>query len=235
MTISDPSDVSGHAQQPDTVLAVGLTGGIGSGKSTVADRLATHGAVVVDADRIARQVVAPDGPAYEALLDRFGPGVLASDGTIDRPVLARLVFDDPQALADLNAITHPAVGAVMAQQRYAPYPDGTVIVLDIPLLRTEHRSLLALDLVVVVDCPTELALRRLVTIRGMEIDDARARIAAQISRAERRSGADVVIDNGRDVEHLLVSTDALWGDLVRRAQDRLSEPASAPSKPSQQQ
>jgi len=215
------------------VLAVGLTGGIGSGKSTVADRLATHGAVVVDADRIARHVVAPDGPAYQPLLDRFGPGVLASDGTIDRPVLAGLVFDDPQALADLNAITHPAVGAIMAERRYAPYPDGTVIVLDIPLLRAEHRSLLALDLVVVVDCPTELALHRLVTGRGMGLDDARARIAAQIGRAERRSGADVVIDNSGDVEQLLAGTDALWEDLVRRAQARLSEPASAPSEPSQ--
>jgi dephospho-CoA kinase len=199
------------------VLAVGLTGGIGSGKSTVAQRLVEHGAVLVDADRIAREVVAPGGPAYQPLVDRFGREVLAADGTLDRARLAAVVFADPQALADLNAITHPAVGAVMAERRYGPHPADAVVVLDIPLLRAEHRAALALDLVVVVDCPVEVALDRLVTGRAMPAEDARARIAAQVTREERRAEADVVIDNDGDLAALGVAVDRLWEDLAGRA------------------
>lgn len=204
-------------QRAPTAFAVGLTGGIGSGKSTVAARLASHGAVVIDADRIARQVVAPGGPAYQAVIDRFGAQVVAADGTIDRPALAALVFGDPVALADLNAITHPAVGAVMAEQRFARHPASTVLVLDIPLLRPEHRSALALDLVVVVDCPVELVLARLEAQRGMSRADAQARIDAQISRSERVAGADIVVDNSGDRHQLLARTDQLWQDLRSRA------------------
>lgn len=200
-----------------TVLAVGLTGGIGSGKSTVAGRLVEHGAVLVDADRIAREVVAPGEPAYRALVERFGPAVLAADGTVDRAALAAVVFADAGALADLNAITHPAVGATMLARRLGPHPKGTVVVCDIPLLRPEHRHLLKLDLVVVVDCPVEVALERLVTQRGMEPDDARARIAAQISREERKAGADVVIDNSRTLDQVLEASDRLWRALAARA------------------
>ncbi|MDA8280327.1 MAG: dephospho-CoA kinase [Actinomycetota bacterium] len=199
------------------MLAVGLTGGIGSGKSTVAQRLVEHGAVLVDADRIAREVVAPGGPAYQPLVDRFGREVLAADGTLDRARLAAVVFADPQALADLNAITHPAVGAVMAERRYGPHPADAVVVLDIPLLRAEHRAALALDLVVVVDCPVEVALDRLVTGRAMPAEDARARIAAQVTREERRAEADVVIDNDGDLAALGVAVDRLWEDLAGRA------------------
>ncbi|MDA8269394.1 MAG: dephospho-CoA kinase [Actinomycetota bacterium] len=199
------------------MLAVGLTGGIGSGKSTVAQRLVEHGAVLVDADRIAREVVAPGGPAYQPLVDRFGREVLAADGTVDRARLAAVVFADPQALADLNAITHPAVGAVMAERRYGPHPADAVVVLDIPLLRAEHRAALALDLVVVVDCPVEVALDRLVTGRAMPAEDARARIAAQVTREERRAEADVVIDNDGDLAALGVAVDRLWEDLAGRA------------------
>jgi len=172
--------------------------------------------VVIDADRIAREVVSPDGSAYQPLIDRFGSKILAADGTIDRPALAAVVFTDPAALADLNAITHPAVGAVMAERRHAPYPDGTILVLDVPLLRPDHRSGLGLDLVVVVDCPAEIALERLVMLRGMGPDDARARIAAQIDRQERRAGADVVLDNSGEVDRLLAAVDELWSDLERR-------------------
>ena len=197
--------------------AVGLTGGIGSGKSAVADLLVDRGAELLDADEIARQVVAPDGPAYQPLLVRFGPGILAPDGTIERPALAAAAFGDPQALADLNAITHPAVGAVMAERRYGPHPADAVVVLDIPLLRAEHRAALALDLVVVVDCPVEVALDRLVTGRAMPAEDARARIAAQVTREERRAEADVVIDNDGDLAALGVAVDRLWEDLAGRA------------------
>lgn len=199
------------------MLAVGLTGGIGSGKSTVAASLVDRGAVLIDADRIAREVVAPGGPAHQPLVDRFGPGILAADGTIDRPALAAAAFTDPAALADLNAITHPAVGAVMFERRHAGYPDGTVVLLDIPLLRPEHRKVLALDLVVVVDCPVPVALERLVAQRGMDRADAEARMAAQISREERRAVADVVVDNSGDLAQLEAQLDRLWADLCRRA------------------
>ncbi len=200
------------------MLAVGLTGGIGAGKSTVAGRLVERGAVLIDADRIAREVVAPGGPAYEPLVARFGRSVLAPDGTVDRARLAAVAFADPRALADLNAITHPAVGAVMLERRQAPHPAGTVVVCDIPLLRPEHRAALSLDLVVVVDCPTEVALERLVAHRGMDPEDARARIAAQMTREERRAVADVVIDNAGDRGALLAAVDRLWEDLAARAQ-----------------
>ncbi len=201
------------------MLAVGLTGGIGSGKSTVAQLLVARGAVLIDADRIAREVVEPGRPAYDALVARFGRGILAPDGTIDRPALAALAFGDPQALADLNAITHPAVGELMARRRAAEEGTDHVVVLDIPLLRPEHRQLLKLDLVVVVDCPVEVAVERLVTQRGMARADAEARVAAQISRAERTAGADVVIDNAGGREQLAAQVDRLWELLRQRAAD----------------
>lgn len=206
-------ETDGHA----LALGVGLTGGIGSGKSTVAARLVEHGAVLVDADQIAREVVAPGAPAYEALVERFGPAVLAADGTIDRPALAAVVFSDARALADLNAITHPVVGATMLARRIGPHPEGAVVICDIPLLRAEHRHLLQLEMVVVVDCPVEVALERLVAQRGMDPDDARSRIAAQISREERTAGADVVIDNSGTLQQLLGATDQLWAQLSARA------------------
>ena len=192
--------------------AVGLTGGIGSGKSAVADLLVDRGAELLDADEIARQVVAPDGPAYQPLLVRFGPGILAPDGTIERPALAAAAFGDPQALADLNAITHPAIGAEMLRRRQevTARGDDTLLVLAIPLLRSVHRQMLELDAVVVVDCPEEVALRRLVERRGMSEADAEARIAAQISRRERCEGADFVLDNSSTVQHLTDEVERLW-------------------------
>jgi dephospho-CoA kinase len=194
------------------MLVLGLTGGIGAGKSTVADLLVDRGAELVDADEIARQVVAPGGPAHQPLLDRFGPGILAADGTIDRPALAAAAFGDPAALADLNAITHPAIGAEMLRRRQevAARGDATVLVMAIPLLRPVHRQLLELDAVVVVDCPEEVALRRLIERRGMDRADAEARIAAQISRRERCEGADVVLDNSSSVQHLTDEVERLW-------------------------
>ena len=200
------------------MYAVGLTGGIGCGKSAVADLLVARGAVLVDADELARQVVVPGGPAYEALVARFGPRVVAADGTIDRPALAAVAFADPAALADLNAITHPAIGAAMVARREELAGTDAVVVFAIPLLRPAHRATLGLDAVVVVDCPTEVAVRRLVSQRGMDEGDAKARVAAQMTREERRKDADYVVDNSSSRVHLEEEVARLWAwlELERR-------------------
>jgi dephospho-CoA kinase len=191
------------------MLAVGLTGGIGSGKSTVARLLAGRGAVVVDADLLARQVVEPGSAGYQAVLDRFGPAVAAPDGGLDRRALADLVFADPSALADLNAIVHPAVRAAIAG-RLAELRDGDgVVVLDIPLLVESGRSYGAAA-VLVVDCPEDVAVRRLVEQRGMDEADARRRMAAQVPRAERLAAADLVIDNSGSPEQLEAEVERVW-------------------------
>ncbi|MDR3647774.1 MAG: dephospho-CoA kinase [Acidimicrobiales bacterium] len=198
------------------MLAVGLTGGIGSGKSTVGELLVQRGAVLIDADRIAREVVVPGGAAYQPLVDRFGPGILAPDGTVDRPSLAAIAFADAESLAALNAITHPAISAVMAQRRAAEAGGDRVVVLDIPLLKPEHRDVLSLDVVVVVDCPVEVAVDRLVQQRGFSRQDAEARVAAQAGREERRHGADFVIDNSGDRGRLVAEVDRVWVSLAAR-------------------
>ena len=199
------------------VLAIGLTGGIGSGKSTVAAELVARGAVLIDADQVARDVVAPGGPAYQPLIDRFGPGIVAADGTIDRAALAALTFPDPDALTALNAITHPAVGVAMLERRAAVADTDRIVVLDIPLLKPEHRDLLDLAAVVVVDCPTDVAVDRLVGQRAMDRADAEARVAAQISRAERTTGADFIVDNRDGRDRLADEIDRLWAYLQGRA------------------
>jgi dephospho-CoA kinase len=195
------------------LLAVGLTGGIGSGKSTVADLLVDRGAVLIDADRIARQVVEPGGPAFQPLVDHFGESVLTTEGTVDRKALAAVAFSDPEKLAALNAITHPAIGARMAEMRNQQEGTDNVVVLDIPLLKPAHRELLGLEFVVVVDSPTEVAVERLVSLRGFDRKDVNARIAAQISREERLCGADFVIDNSSDLRSLESQVDELWQQL----------------------
>src|SRR5580704_8699274 len=196
------------------MLAVGLTGGIGAGKSTVAELLVARGAKLVDADVIAREVVAPGGPAYQPLIDRFGPGILDAAGEIDRPALAELVFGHPEALADLNAITHPAIGVEMIARKDRYGGTGDIVVLDIPLLRPAHRELLELGAVVVVDAPTDVALQRLVSQRGMEKADAEARIGSQADRETRLAGADVVIDNSSDHDHLRAEVERAWAVLL---------------------
>ena len=198
------------------VLAVGLTGGIGSGKSSVAELLVNHGAVLIDADRIAREVVEPGGAAYGPLVERFGPAVVAADGTIDRPALAAVAFAEPAALADLNAITHPAIAVVMAERRAAVEGTDDVVVLDIPLLAPAHRDVLSLDVVVVVDCDPSVALERLVSQRGMGRADAEARMEAQVSREERLAGADLVVDNSGTRDELADRVAQLWRELRRR-------------------
>ncbi|HVL04816.1 MAG TPA: dephospho-CoA kinase [Acidimicrobiales bacterium] len=197
------------------MVVVGLTGGIGSGKSTVAAMLAELGAVVVDADRLAREAVAVGTDGFRAVVDRFGSGVVAGDGALDRRALAGVVFDDPVALADLNAIVHPPVRAAIAERVAALEGTDAVVVLEIPLLVESGRSYGA-SRVVVVDCPEDVAVRRLVEGRGMGEDDARRRIAAQASRAERRAVADAVIDNSGSPDHLRRQVDALWEELHRR-------------------
>ncbi|HVC14635.1 MAG TPA: dephospho-CoA kinase [Acidimicrobiales bacterium] len=207
-----------------TPLRIGLTGGIGSGKSTVADLLVARGAAVVDADVIARDVVAPGGPAYDAVVARFGREVCSRDGTLDRAALATRVFSDPAALADLNAITHPVIGMAMVERLSVldDLPtDGRpeVAVAVVPLLRQAHVDALGLRAVVVVDCPTDVAVGRLVEGRGMDEADARARVAAQPSREERLALADYVVDNGSTPEALALAVGALWGRL-RDLRDR---------------
>ncbi len=193
------------------MILVGLTGGIGSGKSTVSTRLAAHGAVVIDADAITRQLQEPGQPVLLAIVERFGGGVLDDAGRLDRPALAAIVFNDPEALKDLNQIVHPAVGLETARRIAAEQDTDHVVVLDVPLLvETGRRGLAA---VVVVDVPTEVAIERLVRQRGMSEPDARARIAAQASREERLAKADIVIDNSGDRKALEARVDEVWSQL----------------------
>ena len=202
------------------MLAVGLTGGIGSGKSAVADLLVARGAVLIDADQVARDVVAPGGPAYQPLVERFGPGIVAPDGTIDRPALAKVAFADEGTRLELNAITHPAIGLAMIAARDALADTDDIVVLAIPLLTAVHRETVKLHKVVVVDCPTDVALERLVSQRGFDRADAEARMRAQISREERVEEADYVLDNSGDRAALEAEVAKLWDWLVAARDER---------------
>ncbi|GCD99485.1 dephospho-CoA kinase [Embleya hyalina] len=191
---------------------VGLTGGIGAGKSEVARLLAELGAVVIDSDRIAREVVAPGTPGLAAVVAEFGESVLLPDGSLDRPGLGRIVFGAPERLAALNAIVHPLVGA-RAAELTAAAGDDAVLVNDVPLL-VENDLAGRYDLVVVVDAAPETQLDRLVRLRGMPEADARARMAAQASREQRLAVADVVIDNDGPLAALEPQVHALWERLT---------------------
>jgi len=200
------------------VLRVGLTGGIGSGKSEVARRLAAHGAVIIDADVAARAVVALGTPGLARVAEAFGAGVLGPDGALDRARLGAIVFGDPDSRATLNGIVHPLVGEWMraAEQAAVAASGGDVIIVhDVPLL-AENRRADDFDLVMVVDVPPELQLERLVGQRGMTPDQARARIAAQSSREQRLAVADLVIDNSGSLADLDRRVAGLWTDLRRR-------------------
>ncbi|MEV8067457.1 dephospho-CoA kinase [Streptomyces sp. NPDC085995] len=197
------------------MLSVGLTGGIGAGKSEVSRLLVEHGAVLIDADRIAREVVAPGTPGLAAVVDAFGPDVLAGDGSLDRPKLGSIVFADPDKLTVLNSIVHPLVGARSRELEESAAEDA-VVVHDVPLL-AENGLAPLYDLVIVVDAAPETQLDRLVRLRGMTEEDARARMAAQATREKRREIADVVIDNDVPLEELRERVDQVWDDLVRRA------------------
>jgi dephospho-CoA kinase len=197
------------------VLLIGLTGGIGSGKSTVSALLAERGAVVIDADAITRDLQRPGTPVLEAMVERFGPGILAADATLDRQAVADIVFADPDALADLGRIVHPAVGAEIARRLQEEAGTDHVVVLDVPLLVESGRDDMAALLVVDVD--PEIAVQRLVEQRGMREDDARARMARQASREDRRAKADVVIDNSGSLADLEAAVADAWPALLALA------------------
>jgi dephospho-CoA kinase len=190
------------------VLSLGLTGGIGSGKSTVSTILEELGATVVDADRIVRELQEPGQPVFEAMVVEFGPGIVAADGTLDRQAVADIVFGDDDALKRLNAIVHPAVGAAIAERLVALAETDDVVIMDIPLLVESGRDDMAA--VIVVDVDPDIAVARLVEHRGFSEDDARARMARQVSREDRLAKADVVIDNSGTQEELRAQVEALW-------------------------
>jgi dephospho-CoA kinase len=194
------------------VLRIGLTGGIGSGKSTVSRLLAEHGAVIVDADAIAREVVEPGTEGLAAVVEAFGSGVLAADGSLDRPALAALVFADPEARSRLDAIVHPLVRARATEVAATAAPDA-VVVHDVPLLVETGQAGLY-DLVVVVEADPGTRVARLVQ-RGLTAEDARARMATQATDEQRRAVADVVLDNGGTPEQLADQVDRVWAERVR--------------------
>ena len=193
------------------MLLVGLTGGIGSGKSTVSAMLAERGAVIVDADAITRELQEPGTPVFDQIVARFGPGVVDGDGRLDRPAVAALVFTDTDAKKALEAIVHPAVGAVMVERLQAQAGTDRIVVYDVPLL-VEARKV-DYGSVVVVDVDPEIAIRRLVEQRGMDEVDARNRVANQVSRAERIAVADRVIDNSGTLDELRAQVDDVWAWL----------------------
>jgi dephospho-CoA kinase len=190
------------------MILVGLTGGIGSGKSTVSALLAARGAEIIDADEITREVQQPGSSVVEAIAARFGERVIDAERGLIRPRLAEIVFVDPAALRDLNAIVHPVVGAEINRRVAALAATDNVVVLDIPLLTENPRR--ELQAKVVVDVPLEVQIDRLVRYRGFTVDDARARIARQSSREDRLRNADFVIDNSGSIEDLTRQIGLLW-------------------------
>ncbi|MFF8904341.1 dephospho-CoA kinase [Streptomyces olivaceoviridis] len=207
------------------MLTVGLTGGIGAGKSEVSRLLVRRGAVLIDADRIAREVVAPGTPGLAAVVDAFGADILAADGSLDRPRLGSIVFADPEKLALLNSIVHPLVGARSRELERAAAEDA-VVVHDVPLL-TENGLAPLYDVVIVVDTSPATQLDRLVRLRGMTEEDARARMAAQATREQRREIADIVIDNDVPLDTLTKRVAEVWHDLARRARQAGAAPKDA--------
>ncbi|MBZ6229285.1 dephospho-CoA kinase [Streptomyces olivaceus] len=200
------------------MLRVGLTGGIGAGKSEVSRLLVDCGAVLIDADRIAREVVEPGTPGLAAVVEAFGAAVLTEDGRLDRPKLGSIVFADREKLAALNSIVHPLVGerSRALEDAAEAAAEGAVVVHDVPLL-TENGLAPLYDVVVVVDADPATQLDRLVRLRGMSEQDARARMAAQATREQRREIADLVVDNDVPLEELRRRVREVWAELARRA------------------
>jgi dephospho-CoA kinase len=197
------------------MLKVGLTGGIGSGKSEVSRLLAARGAVVIDADKIAREVVEPGTAGLAHVVGVFGTGVLNEDGSLNRERLGSIVFADSEKLASLNAIVHPLVGARVAELQEQT-DDDAIMVYDVPLL-AENNLAPMYDVVVVVDAPDEMRLARLVELRGMNEQDARARLAVQTTRENRLKIADIVVPNEGSLEDLQARVDEVWTELSSRA------------------
>ncbi|MCQ4081449.1 dephospho-CoA kinase [Streptomyces sp. RB6PN25] len=199
------------------MLSVGLTGGIGSGKSTVSELFASYGALVIDADRIAREVVEFGTPGLAAVVAEFGDDVLRADGTLDRPKLGAIVFGDRARLQALNAIVHPLVGRRSAELEAQAGPDD-VVIHDVPLL-AENGLAPLYDVVVVVDAAPQTQLDRLVRLRGMDTDEARSRMAAQATREQRLAVADLVIDNDGPLDALEPQVRKVWEQLRERGAD----------------
>ncbi len=191
---------------------IALTGGIASGKSAVADLLAERGAVIIDSDVLAREVVAPGTPGLDAVEQRFGPGVIAEDGSLDRAALGRIVFADPDARSDLENITHPAIRERSDWLR-AHAPEGAVVIEVIPLL-LEAGLAGRFDTVIVVDADEATQVRRLMARNGLSRDEAQQRLDAQASRERRLAAADHVIDNSGDLDDLRRRVGVLWGELT---------------------
>jgi len=197
------------------VIEIGLTGGIGAGKSTVADALVGRGAILIDADRIVRELQEPGAPVFKAMVERWGPRIVAPDGSLDRAAVAGIVFNDSDELDALNGIVHPAVGAEISARRAAVAGTDTVVVLDIPLLvradgepiRPQYRDLAG---IVVVDVEPDVAVERLVAHRGYTEEDARARVSNQAGREDRLAVADFVVDNNGNLEDLDAHIEELW-------------------------
>ncbi len=198
------------------MILVGLTGGIGSGKSTVSAELARRGAVIVDADAIARQVQQPGEPLLVRMAERFGADVIKPDGSLDRAAVAAIAFTDDQALKDLNAIVHPAIGAEMNRQVLAQRDSDSVVVMDVALLIENPRD--GLQATIVVDLDVDAQVQRLVELRGFDEADARARISRQATREQRLARATHVIDNNGTLEDLLPQIARLWDELTELAQ-----------------
>jgi dephospho-CoA kinase len=190
------------------VILVGLTGGIGSGKSTISSLLEGKGAIIIDADAIVREVQLPGSAVLTELVAKFGAGVLAADGSLDRQAVANIVFTDPEALKALNAIVHPAVGKEMNRRMIEQRTTDHVVILDIPLLTENPRE--GLQGKIVVDVPVEVQVVRLVQYRGFDEADARARISRQATREQRLATADFVVDNSGDLADLQPQIDKLW-------------------------
>lgn len=196
---------------------VGLTGGIGSGKSTVARMLAERGAVIVDADQIARDLVEPGSEALDALVQEFGPEILLEDGSLARARLAAMAFADPEGTRRLNDVMHPRIRAE-GQRRIAEQPAAPVVVYDMPLLVETGQTDLV-DLVVVVDLPVEEQVRRAVELRGLDEEDVRRRMQVQAGREERVAAADVIIDNAGSIEATARQVDDLWTRLTTAGEE----------------
>lgn len=211
------------------MLRVGLSGGIGSGKSTVAERLRALGAVIVDADALAREVVAPGSRGLSELIERFGQDIVGADGVLDRPALAAKAFVDDESRAALNAITHPKIAELTAQ-RMAEAPADSVLVHDIPLL-VEAGYAPGYQLVIIVDAPESVRVARLIE-RGLTETDARARIAAQATEPQRREAADVWLDNSGEVDDLLARIDRLWHERLVPFEENLRVGQSPPRRSS---
>lgn len=207
-----------------SVPLIALTGGIASGKSTIAARMSEHGAVVVDADAIVRDVQRPGSPVLDEIATAFGAGVISADGVLDRGALGSRVFGDDEALTRLNAIVHPAVRRESARRFSEAFErdPAAVVVYDVPLL-VEARADDPWDLIVVAHAPAALRLARLVELRGMTEQDAAARLAAQVSDDARLAIADVIIDTGGALEDTVHQVDELWADLAQRIAERRAD------------